>query len=417
MYPVSAPQVLVHERVLEKPAARARMQRMVGAMKAAEVVVVDDAELDRIAGERQWPMVHRRRTGQWKRYSDPVVIFSCFTWEPPERIAERRRRFPNLAAALLDGSRPWTFRDGRSYYGRRGTVCQDAWEIHSAWGCLHRCDYCHVGPFLNIMCNLEELAERLPLLMRRNPWLLLYKYDNMTDTIAMEPEYGASQVMVGLFARTPGRYLMLYTKSDNVEHLLDLEHRGRTIVSFTISSPTVARFIEKCAPSTWARIRAAAMVQEAGYRVRVRFSPIVPVWGWREENREMIAALLEAVRPDIITMDLLGWMNPAAIEEVLDVSLIESRFIDGMRQLYKDGPPGPAYWPTSKHIFPHELRKEVYDFFIDEIRRHDRDVMIALCNETREMWAELGPRLEQSPERYVCGCGPDSVPGNPLLRR
>jgi hypothetical protein len=274
----------------------------------------------------------------------------------------------------------------------------------------------------------------LPELLDANPWLQLYKYDNQTDTIAFEPEYGALELLVRLFARrTPGDtipspattagdgsscppvYLMLYTKSDNVDHLLGLDHRGHTIVSFTISSPTVAEHVEHATPGTAQRIAAAAKVQGGGYIPRVRFSPIVPVKGWRDELQGLCRDLLADVTPDVITIDLLGWMDPGCIDEIMDVSLLDPRFLEAMRHLFADGPPGPGYWPRVKHIFPHDLRCEVYEFVIDEVQRHNPRVRVSLCNETVGMWDDLGPRLGMEPEDYVCGCGPTSVPGNPLF--
>jgi len=416
MYEIHPPVVYIHERALATREGRARVDRMLQHVHCAqEPETVDDERLNAISLEHDWRTGCGWRTGQWKLTGDPVLIFNAFTWEPPEVIAERHERYPGLAFRMLDGAGAWSLRKGRDYYGPRGTVCQDAWEIHSAWGCLHRCDYCHIGGFLNAMVNLEEFVQRLPALLAENPWLQLYKYDNQTDTIAFEPEYGASELLVGFFAEQPERYLMLYTKSDNVDHLLGLDHRGHTIVSFTISSPTVTSKVEHNTPDTVARIGAAAKVQRAGYVPRVRFSPMVPVEGWREESRFMVRELLTKVRPDIITMDLLGWMNPEKIGEIIDTSLLDPRFLDGMRELFRCGPPGPQYYPKSKHIFPHELRREVYEFMLDEIRALDRCVRVALCNEAVEMWDELGGRLGMAPEDYVCGCGPTSVPGNPLF--
>jgi hypothetical protein len=416
MYDIRPPAVYIHERALATSERCARVERMLAHVHCErEPETVDDARLNAVSEASEWPAGSAWRTGQWNLAGDPVLVFNAFTWDSPEAVGERGRRFPALGLRMLDGAAAWTLRQGRQYRELYGTVCQDAWELHSAFGCLHRCDYCHIGGFLNVMVNLEELVERLPELLDANPWLQLYKYDNQTDTIAFEPEYGASELMVGFFAQQPNAYLMLYTKSDNVDHLLGLEHCGHTIVSFTISSPTVAEHVEHGTPTTAQRITAAAKVQAAGYTPRVRFSPIVPIEGWREELRTLISDLLGSVTPDVITIDLLGWMDPGCIDEIIDVSLLDPRFLSAMRNLFADGPPGPGYWPRVKHIFPHELRCEVYEFVIDEVQRHNPRVRVSLCNETVGMWDDLGPRLGMEPEDYVCGCGPTSVPGHPLF--
>jgi spore photoproduct lyase len=414
LYDVRPPALYIHERALATPECRARVERLLPHIHC-EPEIVDDARLNAVAEAGEWLARSAWRTGQWNLTGDPVLVLNAFTWDSPEALAERRGRFPALAGRMLDGDGAWSFRDGRRYTTLYGTVCQDAWELHSAFGCLHRCDYCHVGGFATVMVNLEELAERLPALLDANPWLRLWKYDNQTDQIPFEPEYGASELLVGRFAQQAHAFLMLYTKSDNVDHLLGLDPRGRTIVSFTISGPTVAQRIEHATPSSAQRIAAAAKVQQAGYVPRVRFSPIVPILGWREELRGLIDDLLREVSPDLITIDLLGWVNPADLDAILDTSLLDRRFLQGMRDLYANGPPGPGYWPRVKHIFPHDLRREVYDFVLDEIGRRDSHSRVSICNETLRMWSELGPRLGMAPENYVCGCGPTSVPGEPLL--
>tara|TARA_B100001971_G_C17925321_1_gene399890 strand:+ start:135 stop:290 length:156 start_codon:yes stop_codon:yes gene_type:complete len=50
------------------------------------------------------------------------------------------------------------------------------------------------------MLNLEELAEKVRAFGETIPEQNLYKFDNMTDTICLEPEYGASEIMVNMFA-------------------------------------------------------------------------------------------------------------------------------------------------------------------------------------------------------------------------
>ena len=325
-------------------------------------------------------------------------------------------RFPYLAFARLNGHGMVGYRDGRSLLEKRHGVCQNAHDLHSAWGCLHTCDYCNIGEFLNIMLNLEEMVERLDPVLDANPWLHLYKYDNQTDTITLEPEYGASELLVSYFGRREREYLMLYTKSANVEHLLSLDHRGHTIVCWTISCDTVAREIEKNCAATSERIEAARECKEAGYVVRARFSPIVPIKSWREENAAMIREFLSAVQPDVVTMDALALLGYERLVGCFDLSLLDAEYVAMARELYSGEPPEKPFWPGGKQMFPHEARAAIYRFFIEHMRELDPDVPISLCDETPEMWGEFADELAGTPAEYVCACGPTSVPGNPLLR-
>ncbi len=417
MYSIRPPAVYIHESVLAKPECVARMERMLSAIEGPDPVTVDDAQLNELSAAGEWDVP--RRLGELHRTGDPTIIFNTFRWWTPEQEAEVKRRYPHLAGRYLIGNNPWTYRDGRATLKTHYGVCQNAYELHSAWGCLHRCDYCDIGTFFNIMLNLEELVERVDALVQANPWLQLYKYDNHTDTITLEPEYGASELMVGYFARQPDRYLMLYTKSANVDHLLELDHRGHTIICWSQSCETTSRLIEKGAATCSERIAAAEACQRAGYIVRGRFSPIVPVKNWREENAAMIEEYLTRVRPDVITMDTFKWLAPEKVGEILDLSLWDDEYQGYVEKFAAMDPterPRPII-PQGKQLFPDEARAAIYRFFLQEIRKFAPEVPVSLCGETPDMWQELAAELHMSPDRYVCSCGPTSVPGNPLLDR
>lgn len=419
MYPITPRNVYVHERVLADPRCVARMERMMTGIEPDErPVTVDDAKLNEISREKRWDRVTEWRTGQYNRTRDPDIIFNTYAWREPGEQAEYEERFPYLRYARLGGAGFVGYRDGESLLQRRNGICQNAHDLHSAWGCLHACDYCNIGTFLNIHLNLEEMVERLPAILDEHRWCKLWKYDNQTDTITFEPQYGASELMTGVFRERADQFVMLYTKSDNVDHLLELDHGRRTIISWTISSETVAREIERNSPTTSERVEAARKCQTAGYHVRARFSPIVPVKGWREEGSRMIAEYLAKVQPDVITMDTLGLLGYDRLCGCFDLELLDPVYVQACRDIYEaDEHPGKPFWPAGKQMFPHDLRLDILRRYVDEIRRHDSEVPISFCDETPEMWAEFTrEELGHGPEDYVCTCGPTSVPGNALLR-
>ncbi|MBM4087500.1 MAG: hypothetical protein FJ272_22120 [Planctomycetes bacterium] len=315
---------------------------------------------------------------------------------------------------LGDGA--WTFRDGRATRETQFGICQNAYELHAAWGCLHTCDYCNIGEFINIALNLEDYLERLDGLVRANPWLKLYKFDNHTDVLAFEPEYGWCKGLVEFFAERDA-FLMLYTKSANVDFLLPLAHKGQTLICWTLSCDTVSRLIEKGAPRMEERIDAAWRCQQAGYTVRARFSPIIPVKNWQDENAAMLEAYLGKVKPDVLTLDMLKWIEPRRAREMFDLSLWDEEFVAWVDRFAAMDPkerPRPIL-PNGKQLFPHETRARVYRFFVERIQRLSPKTRIALCGETPEMWEELRTELRMTPDDYVCACGPVSVPGSPLL--
>ncbi|MBD3183619.1 hypothetical protein GF312_15115 [Candidatus Poribacteria bacterium] len=409
MLNMKPPRIYIHKSVYDDEKAIRRLDRIMTCIQTDNIDIVNDENLAFAVEENNWLDMSSKRTGELKRENDPIMIFNTFRFLPEEEFKKLNRIYPSLSAYHLLGTGPYTFRNSSTF---GNGVCKSAYEIHSAWGCYHACDYCHVKDFVNIMLNLEDFVEYINPLIKREKQQL-YKYDNQTDTICFEPEYGASELLVNYFARQKDKYLMLYTKSDNIEHLLELDHAGHTIINWTLSCETVAEKIEKKAPSMDQRIHAAELCQKAGYTVRFRFSPIIPIKNWRDENAEMIKRMFSKVKPDLITMDVLGWMSADQIVNSMDIFLFDDKYRQVVEEMAGDNVRRIENSP--KQIFPHNLRLEIYNFFLNEIQKINENIPIAICMETHKMWKELSIKLGMNKENYICCCGPVSVPGNPMF--
>ena len=407
MVKMKPPMVLVHDSVYKSDLAKSRLDRMMENIETDDFRIVDDEGLNEAVRTSGWLSHGGKRTGEIKRNSDPSIIFNTFRFTSNEEFRDLSRQYPSLVGYNFLGDGHWTFRNKGSYPDH---ICKSAYEIHSAWGCYHACDYCHVKDFINIMINLEEFVQHLDELVNREKWQKLYKYDNQTDTICFEPEYGASELLVNYFAKQDDKYLMLYTKSDNIDHLLDLNHNGHTIINWTLSCDTVSRLIEKKAPIMDDRINSALKCQSAGYTVRFRFSPIIPIKNWQAENTEMIEKLFEKVKPDLITIDVLGWMTARQIIDSIDITLFDDEYRAIIEELADKGAVNYV-----KQIIPYEARLKIYRYIIGELKRLGSGTPFAICMETQEMWDELSDEIGMNKDNYVCCCGPESVPSHPML--
>lgn len=407
------PAVYVTEEVERDPRCVRRVERILAAMDCGHVERgVTDARLAEIAEAEGWSK--GRRWGEVPCPADPPMVLNTLKNHHTKAEREQRlARFPQLNAANLHGYFGFEYRaDGVPTWRKaEGRVCQPAWEFHTAWGCPFRCAYCWFGSVINVAVDIEDFlayAERR--IRELNPPQTIYKWDNRTDINAFEPEYDATRPMVEFFARQKKDYLLLYTgKSDNVDFMLGYPHNGQTIIQWSVSARTQSTLIEPETAPWDRRIEAAAKCQEAGYHVRFRFSPIIPVRGWRDENRELIELMFRRTRPDVISLCMFGWMDQAAARSCLDFSLLDEEFaaaMDSAAPFLK----GKRYGPL-----PHEARAEIYRFLIAEIRRERPDIPIALCLDTPAMWAELRDEVRQDADNYACVCGPLCAPGNPQL--
>ena len=441
--------VLVTAEVYEKPECVARLERMLQCIECESVETVeDDAALDRISADRGW--ANARKWGTIEERRDPDIVFTTAKFHDEAQRRERAERYPSLRARDLLGYHTCWFRpDGEPEWRRahQGIVCQSAYQLHSVAGCPFRCHYCSFGGLIRVLLNMEEYCEHLdewlelaplseagrpdPCLKRDPargrrargsqrsgaPEQRLYKWDNQTDVLCFEPEYGAAKLLVEYFARREHQYLEIYAgKSDNVDFLLDLEHRGHTILQWSIGGRTQTEALEEKTASMEARIEAARRCRQAGYIVRFRFSPIIPVKNWREENAELIRLIFERTKPDVISLCAFGWMDVDDARACLDFSLLDDEYV---RAMDAAAPfiRARGYTSGGGRPMPHDARVMMFEFLIDEIQRASPDTVVALCLETEEMWRVFEERLGMTPDDYVCNCGPRCTPGGALYDR
>ncbi|MBI2302329.1 MAG: hypothetical protein HYU66_25780 [Armatimonadetes bacterium] len=400
---------------------RARAERMQPHITAGVTEVVDDARLNELVDELQ--LFGRGLHG---RFADVpmVVVLNRFLFDHDEATqAARRDRYPNLFRSPyhkltgygLSGKGCYEWRDSGSpeYRARTGMVCQPAWQIHTIVGCPFRCAYCGLGWTQHLLMNLEKLVERLDGWIGDDPPQTLWQHDNHSDVSEFEPEYGSSALLIDYFAHKPGCYLELYVgKSDNVDNLLSLDHRGKTTCCWSVSLRSQCDLLEPGTASLTARLESIRKCQEAGYPVRIRYSPLIPIRGWREELREMIELTFATCRPELITFETLRYMSHDAIVAAMRPEVLDPEWLELMRE-------APAKPEFGGGEIPDAFRERVYRAVIDDLEEISPRTPYAFCRESRPMWDCFATDFErhwQRPDSYVCNCGPFSSPDHALLQ-
>ena len=415
MYDLNPPAVFVHKRVYDDPKATARLERMLAALGNPSFEEVEVADTDKVieaSGATDDLVVRsgRVRIGIEKRDHDPVFLFNTFVWDP-DKIEPMARDYNHprakAMARFMAGAAP------ASAYGRRETtdgtdpkrfwVCQGGWSVHTINGCVHRCDYCALGCAVNFMLDLEHFTEELERNFQERPHQKLYRYDLSSDYPCFEPEYGASEVLGECFARND-KYLLVYTKSNNIDHLLDLPYKEHLPCYWTLATDTQSTLIERGTPTLDERLEAMRKCQRAGYVVRAGFSPIVPHRNWRKEATLALEKLFAAAEPDTVRLWVVSMMLAQEAEDIFGADNLDPECLAAMREAASemDG--------THAGPFPPHIRARIYGHYIDEIKRISPSTPVNLCTEERHQWDLLAQKLEMSPDRMYCCCGQFSVP-------
>jgi len=272
----------------------------------------------------------------------------------------------------------------------KGNACPNYWHFSPYGFCPYGCRYCYLAgtpgvkfsPSVKIYVNLPEMLLEIDRIAQRQLRPTAFYLGKLQDSLALDPLTAYSTVLVPFFAEHPWARLTLLTKSAQVDRLLDLEHRGHSILSWSVNPTEVSAMFEENVPSIDERLQAMHRVAERGYPVRAIIMPIVPVDGWAASYVAFTKRLLEAVPIRRLTLGGLCIYRSARelMERKMGTRNGISENIDRASSIAGDG----------RARYSRSLRHEVYSLIIESARRLRPDLEIALCLEEQTLWESTG---------------------------
>ncbi|HEY0514602.1 MAG TPA: DNA photolyase [Thermoanaerobaculia bacterium] len=178
--------------------------------------------------------------------------------------------------------------------------------------CIYDCRYCFLqGMYRSahyvVFINYEDFQWAIEEKIRAGRGEPLHFYSGYDcDSLALEPVTRFAASFVPFFARFPQALLELRTKSTQVKSLLDMEPPPNVVVAFSFTPEEVQESVEHLTPSVDRRIRAMERLQERGWRLGLRFDPLIYDEGYREQYRRLYGAVFGAVRTESLHSVSIG---------------------------------------------------------------------------------------------------------------
>jgi spore photoproduct lyase len=270
--------------------------------------------------------------------------------------------------------------------GTTGHICCGYKTINVLTNCPMDCSYCILQGYLNNPCvtlypefgkvfgEIEEILQRSPHRIFR------FGTGELGDSLILDNIVGFAAEAVPFFAAKNNAILELKTKSAEIEHLLTLDHQGKTVVSWSLNPQQVIEQEEQGAAVLEARLEAARLCAEAGYPLGFHFDPLISYPGWEEDYQRVVALLFEHIDPARVMWVSLGGLRfPPALKPVAEGRFPHSRVFSGELITGEDG--------KIRYIKP--LRVRLYKRMVEWLRGYDEGLFIYLCMERGDVWQEV----------------------------
>ena len=271
-------------------------------------------------------------------------------------------------------------------------VCPHFLELKWAYGCYFDCAWCYLkGTFRFRPEGTKPVFkdyEKIELHTRRflgevtTPEIL--NSGEIADSLMGEGlSEPFSKFIIPMFEKQNKHKVLFLTKSDKIKHLLEINPHNQVIVSFSLNADEVAKRWERGAPSVDRRIEAGRKLSQAGYEVRMRIDPMVPVPDWERHYTSLVEQIFDSFVPSRITLGSLRGLQ-STINGSTDKSWLE---------YLKES----SNWGKKVDF---KTRWEMYDAIINLLKNGYNYSDVALCKETLAMWGRLGMDYK----RIKCNC-------------
>jgi spore photoproduct lyase len=151
--------------------------------------------------------------------------------------------------------------------------------------CVYDCRYCFLqGMYRSanyvLFTNYEDFAAAIASTVQQvssthstGSKVFYSGYD--CDSLALEPVSNFCRFFVPEFSRQPQATLEIRTKSTQIRHLLEMQPIANCVIAMSFTARAAAEEWEHRVPAIAKRIEALRKLQQLGWKVAIRFEPII----------------------------------------------------------------------------------------------------------------------------------------------
>ena len=259
--------------------------------------------------------------------------------------------------------------------------------LRSVHNCPFECTYCFLQNYLNdgttkvvsdvgaLMMEVRSKIEAEPhRLFRIGTW-------ELGDSLALESETGQAASLIREFSGLSNAVLELKTKSDLADPVLDIDHKGRTIVSWSLNTEHVINSDEYGTAPLERRLDAMCKAAAAGYLIGLHFDPMIIHENWEKGYESLVKRVFETIEPERAAWISMGSLrfNPE-MKKKIENNYPESRLTCAEMVLGDDA--------KMRYVKP--VRVEMYRSLYREIKKYiSKENLVYLCMERWDVWDKV----------------------------
>jgi spore photoproduct lyase len=241
--------------------------------------------------------------------------------------------------------------------------------------CVYDCRYCflqgmyrsaHYVHFVNDNDFKSEIEQKIAAAGNETTYFFS-GYD--CDSLALDSVTQFTASFLPFFRRFPNAWLELRTKSIQTRTLLTQEPLPNCVVAFSFTPEQVSQALEHGVPSIDRRIQAMVDLAQRGWKLGLRFDPIIYEEGYQPGYLDLFYRIFEKIKPEYLHSVSLGPFR------------LPKGMFDQVVRLYPDEPlfSGPLEPRGSMVSYSADREAEMSAFCLHELSRFVPEKLLFPC--------------------------------------
>ena len=316
---------------------------------------------------------HPRAQDVLARFPDARHIYCERYGEIFNRKAQSFRLQKQQPALILAGKHKGFVLPAPESYG---IGASENYYFSHMMNCLYDCRYCFLqGMYQSahyvLFVNYEDFAKQIEDKINETQEEIHFFSGYDCDSLALEPVTKFLDYFLPVFRDNPDALLEIRTKSTQIRTLLNTEPLDNCVLAWSFTPTEIANALEHKAPSIERRIDAIGKLQEKGWRVGLRFDPLIYSSEYQTQYKKLFADTLAKCKPELLHSVSLGSFR------------LPKDFFKSLQKMYPSEKlfASPLKEENGMISYKEQIRSEMLNFCSDEILHHIPEEIFYPCQD------------------------------------
>ena len=240
--------------------------------------------------------------------------------------------------------------------------------------CIYDCEYCflqgkHMSAHYLLFINYEDFMYEIEQKIKKNKLNTSYFFSGYDcDSLALEGITGFVNDFIPFFKKK-NAILELRTKSTQINSILKYNSIDNCIVAFSFTPENISKVVEHGVPSVKKRILAMKTLADKGWKIGLRFDPIIPACNFTTIYEKLIKDIASVIPQESVHSVSFGMMRfPKKMYKKMKKDFSNERILSL-----------PIVSRKGLYSYPEKLENKLSKFVSNTIKKYFRNTQIYNC--------------------------------------